>query len=100
MTLAVRAAFCRRSTALIRASNSRGLNGLARVIVGAHLEAEDAIDVLAVRGQHDDRGLRLRADLAAQAEAVLAGQHDVENQRIDAMVGHGADHFAARRSRR
>ena len=37
----------------------------------------------------------LRAHLAAQGEAVLAGQHDVEDQEIDAAVGHGADHLAA-----
>ena len=36
-----------------------------------------------------------RADLAAQAEAVLAGQHDVEDHQIDAVVGHGARHLAA-----
>jgi len=35
------------------------------------------------------------ANLAAEAEAVLAGQHDVEDQEIDAAVGHGADHLAA-----
>ena len=35
------------------------------------------------------------AHLAAQAEAVLAGQHDVEDHEIDAMVGHRAHHFAA-----
>jgi hypothetical protein len=35
------------------------------------------------------------ADLAAQAEAVLAGQHDVEDQEVDAMVGHRLDHLAS-----
>ena len=36
-----------------------------------------------------------RADLAAQAEAVLARQHHVEDDEVDAMVGHGADHLAS-----
>ena len=36
-----------------------------------------------------------RAHLAAQAEAVLAGQHDVEDDEVDAMIGHGARHLAA-----
>ena len=33
--------------------------------------------------------------LAAQAEAVFARQHHVENDEIDAMVGHRAEHLAA-----
>jgi hypothetical protein len=37
----------------------------------------------------------LRAHLAAEGEAVLAGQHDVEDQEIDPAVGHGAGHLAA-----
>ncbi len=68
---------------------------LGQVIVSAHLEAEDAVDVLAARGEHDDRRLRFRAHLAAQAEAVLAGQHHVEHQEIHPVVGHGLGHLAA-----
>ena len=67
---------------------------LGEVIVGAHFKSENAIDILAARGEHDDRHLRFGADLAAQAEAVLARQHDVEDQEVDAMVGHGPRHFA------
>jgi len=33
-------------------------------------------------------------NLAAQAEAVLTRQHHVEDQKVDAMVGHGPDHLA------
>jgi len=61
---------------------------LGQVIVGAHFQPENAVDVLAARGQHDDRHLRFRADLAAQAEAVVAGQHHVEDQKVDAVLGH------------
>ena len=71
------------------------IEGLRKIIVGAHLEAEDAIDILAARGQHDDRDLQFGAELAAQAEAVFPGQHDVENDQVDAMIGQGARHFAA-----
>jgi hypothetical protein len=35
------------------------------------------------------------ADLAAQAKAVFTREHHVEDQKVDAMVGHGADHFAS-----
>ena len=53
---------------------------LGQVIVGAHLETDDAVDVLALRGQHDD-GHRFarRAQAAAYREPVLAGQHEVED---------------------
>jgi len=56
--------------------------------------------VLAPCGQHDDRRLRFGANLAAQAEAVLARQHHVEDQQIDAAVGHRPHHFAAVACRR
>jgi hypothetical protein len=39
--------------------------------------------------------LRLRADLAAQAEAVFSRQHHVEDEKVDAMVGHRSHHFAS-----
>jgi hypothetical protein len=47
------------------------------------------------RGEHDDRHLRFRADLAAQAEAVFTRQHYVEDEKVDAMVSHCPDHFAS-----
>ena len=49
----------------MRPSSSRGLNGLGRVIVGADFQADDAVDLLAQRGQHDDRHLRIGAQVAA-----------------------------------
>ena len=74
---------CRRSTAWMRATSSRGLNGLREVVVGAHLEADDAIDVLALGGQHDDRHrLAGAAQAPAHGKAVLAGQHEVEHDQV------------------
>jgi hypothetical protein len=65
------------------------------VIVSAHFQPETPIDVLAARGQHDDGHLRLCTNLAAQAEAILARQHHVEDKKIDATVGHCPRHFAS-----
>ena len=74
---------CRRSTAWMRATSSRGLNGFGEVVVGAHLEPDDAVDVLALRGQHDDRHVLARAaQPPADGEAVLAGQHQVEHDEV------------------
>ncbi len=56
---------------------------LGQVVVGAHLEADDAIDVLALGGQHDDRHRLARAAQApADREAVFAGQHEVEHEQV------------------
>ena len=52
---------------------------LRHVVVGAELEAGDAVGFLVPRGQHQDRHGRVRADGLADLEAVLPGQADVED---------------------
>src|SRR3990170_115664 len=45
------------------------IEGLGQVVVGAHLQADDAVDVIALGGEHDDRGARvLRAQAPADRE--------------------------------
>ena len=52
-----------------------------QVVVGADAKAADAIGLVRSRAQEEDRHDRSGApDLRADLEAVLAGQHDVENQ--------------------
>jgi len=68
---------------------------LGEIVVRAHLQSQDAIEILAACGEHDDRHLRFGAHLAAQAEAILARQHHVEDQQVDPLVGHRARHFAS-----
>ena len=63
----------------MRAASSRGENGFDDVVVGAELEARDAVGLLVARGQHHDRHLRVRAHLPAHLEAVDPGQADVEH---------------------
>jgi hypothetical protein len=56
---------------------------LAEVIVGAHLEADDAVDRLVARGQHDHRSrLATRAQPPAGGQPVLTRQHQVEDQQL------------------
>ena len=56
---------------------------LRQVIVGAHLEADDAIDFLAFRRQHDDRHrFAGAAQSAADGQPVLARQHQVEHDQV------------------
>ena len=55
---------------------------LGHVVVGAELEAQDAVDLVAARRQHDDRDAGVRAQVAGDVEAGLAGQHDVEDDQV------------------
>ena len=52
------------------------------VVVGAELEADDAVDLLAARGDDDDRHARALAQAAADLEAVDVGQAQVEQDEI------------------
>src|SRR6478609_4104323 len=52
--------------------------GLRQVVVGADLETDDTVRLLVTRREHEDRHLRLRANLATDVEAVLPRQADVE----------------------
>src|SRR5216683_2931236 len=58
------------------------VEGLWQIIVGAHLEADDAVDVLALGRQHQDRHARAGAEPPADREPVFARQHDVEHHEI------------------
>ena len=60
--------------------------GLGDVVVGAELEADDAVDLLlAVAGDDDDGNVGDRPDLAQEVEAVLAAEAEVEQD--DARLG-------------
>ena len=51
-----------------------------QIVVGPHLETDDAVDVLALGRQHDDwHVLSGAAQPAAYRKAVLAGEHEVEH---------------------
>ena len=59
---------------------------LGHVVVGAEVEAPDAVGLFAARGQQDDRHGSALAQLAADVEAAQTGQHHVEHHQ----VGHRA----------
>jgi hypothetical protein len=59
------------------------VEGFAEVIVGAHFEADHAVDRLVARGQHDHRSrLAACAQASAGGETVLAGNHQVEHHQL------------------
>ena len=59
-----------------------GVEGLGKVVVGAELQADDPIGVVAPRGEHEYRHPGARADPPAHLEAVQIGQHHVEDDGI------------------
>ena len=69
-----------------------GVEGLGEVVVGTHLEADDAVDVFAAGGEEKDAVGGRGADAFEDFEAVDAGEHDVEE---DHGPGAGARGFEA-----
>ena len=71
------------------------------VVVRAELEPDDAVDLLALRRDHDDRHVRARAQLAADREAVDVRQPEVEQHEVDGggverrLAGRDARHLEA-----
>src|SRR5207253_5038264 len=60
---------------------------LAEVVVRTDLESEDAVELLVARGEKDDGdALGLRADAAAELEAVHLRHEDVEDHQTGQLV--------------
>eukprot|EP01132_Coremiostelium_polycephalum_P019996 gene19995-biopygen11032 len=57
-------------------------HGFAHVIVGAHVQAQHLVHVVGARGQHQDHPVVALAHLAANAQAVFTGQHQVEDHQV------------------
>ncbi len=56
---------------------------LGQIIVGADLQPDDTIDILALGGDHQHRHVADRAQPAAERQPVLPRQHHVEDREID-----------------
>ena len=67
------------------------LVGLDHIVVGAELQPDDAVDGGAGGGGVDDADRHLRAQPAAERQAVLAGHGDVEDGEME---GFGLDQLA------
>ena len=59
---------------------------LDQVVVGAQLQADDAIFDLALSGKHDDGHIGVVADGAADALAGDAREHEVEDDQVEVML--------------
>ena len=56
---------------------------LRQIIVGADLESDDPVGLVAARRQHQDRRLRPDANSPADFEPVDVRQHHVEDDRVE-----------------
>src|SRR5690606_35229250 len=55
----------------------------------------DPINLVSLRGQHNYRNARFSAQCAAERETILAGQHQIENDEVDASISHDLSHRSA-----
>ena len=62
--------------------NLLGVKRLDDVVIGTQLKAQHLVIGLALGGQHDDGGVVLGADLAADLPAVHDRHHDIEQHQI------------------
>jgi len=69
---------------------------LRQIVVSTELQADNAIDVIATRRQHDHRHLALDADPLEHIQSTHARQHDVENQQVENTLGECFDAILAR----
>jgi hypothetical protein len=60
------------------------IEGLGQVIVGAEFETDDAVDILAASGKHQNGDFGFLAEAAQDFEAIYAWEHDVEHHQVDA----------------
>jgi hypothetical protein len=60
---------------------------LGDVVVGAELEALDAVDLLAARGEHDHRNGRAGTQPAADVDPIHPGKHQIEYNDIGPPLG-------------
>lgn len=56
--------------------------GLRDIVVSAHLQADDDVDLRRLGRHHDDRHLRVGPDLPADLDARNRRQHDVEQHQV------------------
>ena len=59
-----------------------GADGFAQIVIGANLEAGHLVDIIVQSRQHDDGIVKLRANITADAQAVIPRKHQIQHQQI------------------
>ena len=69
--------------------------GLGQIVVGAHLQPDDTIGLVAAGGEHQHRDVGFGAELATERQTVVARKHQIEHDQVDACGDEGALHGLA-----
>ena len=72
----------RRRIGAVPGRRVRGPERLGEVVVGTDGKADQLVDLLGLRRQHDDVGITEGADLPADLDSVDAGQHEVQDDDV------------------
>ena len=67
----------------MRASSSAWIEGLGDVVVSADLQTYDPVHFFALRRNHDDGGIACLLETPGNRQAILAGEHEIQQDQID-----------------
>ena len=67
----------------MRASNSLDAERFDQIVVGTHLETDDAVEFTPLGCQHDNRDRAVRAQPPTQTQSIFTRHQDVEDDEID-----------------
>ncbi len=74
------------------------VKGFGHIVVGAQLETDDAVDlVAAVTGRDDDRNVALLSDFPQQVETIFEAESKIQDDNADLVRGKLTKHFFATR---
>ena len=81
----------------MRAHQLPDAEGLDEVVVGAHFEPDDLVDLVCPRREEEDRRVCLATQLAEHLESIDPGQAHVEHDEVRRRVGEVRDRVLAGR---
>ena len=79
--------------------SSGHLEGFRHVVVGAELEADDDVDGVTTRREHQDREAACASDLSADLEPVELRKHHVEDDQVVGLSTEAHERFPSVRRR-
>lgn len=69
------------------------VEGLRKIVIGAHFQPDDSIDFITFCGEHHDRcSVILSAHAAKKRQTIFAGQHEIQDNQIERLALHQAPH--------
>ena len=69
--------------------------GLDEIVVGAHLDAHDAVGLLTARGKHQHRNVGPGTQVTTEHQTIGVGQHQIQHDQVDGVALQRLRHLAA-----